>query len=302
MTKKENPINRLVYYHSIDFDGISSAAIIREKYPDATFIGYDYGQPLELPEVNVPVIMVDVSLPMHSMRNLGIEADGFLWIDHHKTAIDDYNNNYVTGRELEPLIKPVHWVGKAACEITWEYFFPEQPVPHAIKLLGRYDVWDMSDLHLWENRILPFQYGMRAVCNNLGTFPRGLLNNDSATIHRIDEIIEIGESIMHYQEMQNEKMAQSIAFEAIWKGFKVILMNVGGANSKMFDSVYDPKKHELMMPFVFTGKHWKVSIYSTHDHIDCGDIARSMGGGGHHSAAGFQVDDLFLDLQLQFRK
>lgn len=68
----------------------------------------------------------------------------------------------------------------------------------------------------------------------------------------------------------------------------------GSQNSKVFDSVYDPEKHHMMITFCRlkppAGK-WTVSMYSTRDDVDCGAIAKSFGG-GHKGAAGFQCDSL----------
>jgi len=47
-----------------------------------------------------------------------------------------------------------------------------------------------------------------------------------------------------------------------------------------------------MIPFVFTGKHWTFSLYTTKDEVDCSVIAKSKGGGGHKKAAGFQLPEL----------
>jgi nanoRNase/pAp phosphatase (c-di-AMP/oligoRNAs hydrolase) len=48
-----------------------------------------------------------------------------------------------------------------------------------------------------------------------------------------------------------------------------------------------------MVPFakMANGK-WKVSLYSTKPEIDCGAIAKTFGGGGHYSAAGFVCNRL----------
>ena len=35
-----------------------------------------------------------------------------------------------------------------------------------------------------------------------------------------------------------------------------------------------------------------VSLYSTREDVDCGAIAKSLGGGGHKGAAGFICDEL----------
>jgi nanoRNase/pAp phosphatase (c-di-AMP/oligoRNAs hydrolase) len=82
------------------------------------------------------------------------------------------------------------------------------------------------------------------------------------------------------------------SFEIEFKGLKAICLNGGGFNSDVFKSVYDESRHDIMMPFQFNGRFWTVSLYTTKDEVDCSVIAKSMGGGGHKKAAGFQVDDI----------
>jgi oligoribonuclease NrnB/cAMP/cGMP phosphodiesterase (DHH superfamily) len=69
----------------------------------------------------------------------------------------------------------------------------------------------------------------------------------------------------------------------------VIALNGGGFSSNAFKSVYDPYKHDIMMPFRFNGTLWTFSIYTTKDDIDCSALAKEMGGGGHRKAAGFEM-------------
>ena len=64
-------------------------------------------------------------------------------------------------------------------------------------------------------------------------------------------------------------------------------------NSLMFDSIYDPTKHKLMVGYEHDGQKWTVSLYTTHDDVDCSEIAKSMGGGGHAKAAGFTVHSTY---------
>ena len=74
---------------------------------------------------------------------------------------------------------------------------------------------------------------------------------------------------------------------------RCICLNTPLFSSQSFDSVYDPEKHDLMVPFaeLANGK-WKVSLYSTKPEIDCGAICKTFGGGGHKGAAGFICDKL----------
>ena len=155
----------ICYYHNRDLDGFCSGAIMRLKFPDAQFIGYDYGQPFEQ-IVGEEIIMADVSLPMSTMQKVA-QASGhrFTWIDHHASAIKDYNE-FFGGIEVEQ-INAVLKEGVAACEIAWDYFFYNKPMPRAVRLLGQYDTWRNLDKEKWDGEILPFQYGMRLHCNSI---------------------------------------------------------------------------------------------------------------------------------------
>lgn len=276
-------------YHNKDLDGYCSGAIVKKKYPDAKLIGFDYGKELPMDEIpeGEPIIIIDVSLPMVEMDSLSKHSAYHLtWIDHHISAINDYKNHDHMG------ITAVLQDGISACEGGWMYLFPDEEMPTAVKLLGEYDTWRNKDKDRWDNLIMPFQYGMRMCCNSAETFaPELLLPDDYAMEQAIKYIIEIGRTILTYQKQQNERSCLS-SFEIEFEGLRAIALNNGGANSQVFDSVYDESRHDVMIPFVFTGKHWTFSLYTTKDEVDCSVIAKSKGGGGHKKAAGFQLKEL----------
>ena len=165
-------------------------------------------------------------------------------------------------------------------------------MPTAVQLLGEYDTWRNQDKERWDNAIMPFQYGMRMICSSPETFPKYLFDKGGVvTNYPVEGIINTGKSILEYQKTQNERACRS-SFEIEFEGFRAICLNNGGANSQVFDSVYDPEKHDVMIPFVFTGKHWTFSLYTTKEEVDCSIIAKSKGGGGHKKAAGFKLKDL----------
>jgi nanoRNase/pAp phosphatase (c-di-AMP/oligoRNAs hydrolase) len=46
-----------------------------------------------------------------------------------------------------------------------------------------------------------------------------------------------------------------------------------------------------MVSFIYTkNKIWTYGLYSTKSNVNCGEIAKKYGGGGHFSASGFQSD------------
>lgn len=279
-------------YHSKDLDGYCSGAIVKRKYPDCKLIGYDYGQPFPWDEIpsGEPVIMIDVSLPMPDMFKLADISKEFMWIDHHISAINAFRD-YADGGSQHGLIAVLE-NGIAACEGGWKRLFPDEEMPTAVKLLGEYDTWRNRDKERWENAILPFQYGMRMICQSAESFPQELLNHyEIVTDNPVYGIMHDGKTILAYQKTQNER-ACKFSFEIEFEGLRAICLNNGGANSQVFDSVYDESKHDVMIPFVFTGKHWTFSLYTTKEEIDCSVIAKSKGGGGHKKAAGFQLKEL----------
>ena len=271
------------FYHSADLDGHCSGAIIKRKYPECEMIGIDYGQLFPWPEI-VPgetVFMVDFSLqPFEDMERLN-EMCKLVWIDHHKSAIDEAHERGFLAHEQ------VLEVGKAACELVWEYCYPAIAIPFSVRLLGRYDVWDLK----YDSDIMPFQYGMRMVPDTLpdADIWKSVLYDTSD----VSNLIKCGKMILEYQTAQSAKYAKACAFETSILAQPAIAMNVGLANSQMFESVWDPEKHKVMMPFVWKDGQWTVSLYTTPETgIDVSLIAKAYGGGGHQQAAGFQCEKL----------
>lgn len=285
----------ICFYHKSDLVGICSAAIVLLAYPGAKTIGVDYSNKLEefkhlIPE-NEPVYVVDFSFPETDMQWLS-DHTKLHWIDHHKTSVAWANEKGFLASGGQSLITnddPKKTL--AGCEQTWLYLF-DTPVPKAVYYLGRYDVWDHSD----DSNILAFQYGMR-----LGVTTRhpywGLLLSDKdqkGTSSLIQRRIEAGKTLLAYETIQNEITAKSMAFETTLNGYQAIAINKAFTNSKIFDSVYDPTKHDIMILFGVKPGQVKYTIYSSKSSVDASQIAKSYGGGGHKGAAGFYHERMFL--------
>ena len=276
------------FYHSADLDGHCSGSIVKMRFPECEMIGINYGESVDMEQIyqGEEVYMVDFCLqPFDGMITLNDKAK-LHWIDHHaKGSIDEaHARGFLAsgGQFLE--------IGKAGCELTWEYLFPERTIPRSVFLLGRYDVWD----HGADGDVLPFQYGMR---NNADTRPNNmaLWSRVLGSSFETAQIVKIGKVILDYEASQNAKFCQAYSFETEFDGLKAVCANRGFTNSKLFDSVYNPGKHHLMITFCrkrLPAKVWTVSLYSTREDVDCGEIAKRFGGGGHKGAAGFQCETI----------
>jgi nanoRNase/pAp phosphatase (c-di-AMP/oligoRNAs hydrolase) len=277
-------------YHSRDFDGWCSAAIISSKYPEAKLVGYDYGEPYPQVPDGVPLIIVDVSFPMEHMKNLANTRNNeLMWIDHHISAIKEYKKFI---KEKEDFCISYIKEDLAACELSWEAFYRDVEIPKAVRLLGTYDTYRNYGSEEWENETLPFQYGMRSLISSPEEFDMRLLENSKTSEDIIKEITEQGKTILRYVRKTEDDICARKSFEAEFDGFKAICLNKSSFNSLTFRKRYDSSKHDIMIGFHHNGKYWSVTIYTTHEHINCTEIAAKFGGGGHRKASGFSVDNI----------
>jgi oligoribonuclease NrnB/cAMP/cGMP phosphodiesterase (DHH superfamily) len=287
---------RICFYHSADLDGKCSAAIVQRYFgaKNIELYGFDYGHqfPWEKVDGETEVIMVDLGLqPFSQMLELNRVAKSLTWIDHHKSAIDTY------------LAQEERWQGelqtdRAACELVWEYYHDDQPIPRAVFMLGVYDTWRWQDV----SGALEFQYGMRSVENA----PSGAIwDSLFCAGHEVnlvtESIISAGRNILRYTKRQNAIYAKATSSVLHWEGLTFIASNAQLTNSALFDSVYDPEQHDAMLTFGWRNNSWTISMYAPKEvceerGFNLGALAKKHGGGGHVGAAGFQAPLLPFDL------
>jgi oligoribonuclease NrnB/cAMP/cGMP phosphodiesterase (DHH superfamily) len=327
-------------YHSIDLDGWMSAAIVKHwftRYFDTnilhleedgnsiklitnpsfkhevqeslTFIGYNYGQPIpDLSEYN-KVIMCDISFPAEEMKKLlfyknGIINKDFIWIDHHISAIKENvwkNTKYPSGLRDTKF---------AACELTWQYFFPNETMPEIVRLLGRYDCFGHKGTDE-EQKVLEFQYGARSVISNYEEAYNYLIDEGmdykNPEVNTLNIILEKGKSIYQYlctEAKQTYAKAFPIEFKTYTgkidtKGsiatstkYNFICVNQERFNPINFGIDYHKDGYDGCACFWYKDNKWHFSLYNDNGEIDCSAIAKQYGGGGHKGAAGFIIDNL----------
>jgi len=285
----------LIFYHRGDLDGISSGAILFNKYEtyDLKLVGLEYGD--EIDEITLSknydlVYVVDFTLyPIEKMLKLNSE-NKLIWIDHHKSSLEVLKkypelNKSILGDNTE-----------SAAHLVWKYLYPDEEVPYSIKLISLYDTWQ----HNFNNDILNFYTGLEIDCkyNPESDVWKKLLKNKEKTDFE-ESIIKKGKSIRDYLKMKNLLYAKEHAFETEFEGLKAIVINIGLSGANIFDSIYNPEKHDLMITFSRrANKIWKFSLYSDKENIDCSAICKKYGGGGHKGAAGFSIKDTELPFKI----
>jgi len=297
------------FYHRGDFDGKCAGAIVKLRHPSCEMIGLEYGEPFDWDSVSrhEQVFMVDFSLqPFKDMVKLARLVE-LHWIDHHKTAIEERDRAMAVRsfvREDPPMessiplfARGVQEVGQAACELTFRYLCPGMEMPVAVRLLGRYDVWDIQNA-----AVLAFQYGMRAQgeWHPSDVTAWQMLFDDPGMVR---DIIEKGSAVLDYERAQSAAYMREFGFVADILvsnngKFRALCVNLGRVSSATFaaSEAYEATAATcLCCGFaMLPDGRWRVSLrradYATH--VDCGAIAKAFGGGGHAGAAGFVVDDL----------
>lgn len=266
-------------YHKKDLDGICSGAILKYKYPNIKLVGFDYGEKIDYSKLDDETIMVDVSLSIEEMVELS-KVTKLTWIDHHISIIKDYKKYVEVNGDF---CNAVLDISRSACESTWLYMFPGKDMPKSVSLLGMYDTFKNTDKLYWENYILPFQYGMRGRSNSIQTFSEEFFWNDDL----IPMVIEEGISILKYNKKQDEMVMEQMSFESNFYGYRALCLNAGFSNSLRFESLYDESKHDIMLAFCVAQEGWRFTMYTTKDTVDCSEICKLFGGGGHKKASGF---------------
>lgn len=292
----------VVIYHRADFDGLFSREIAKRHFGDAAvYLGWDYGDPLPPRPANTDSLyMIDISV-----EGL-MDHPGLVWIDHHKSAMEQYSAT-IPGYRID---------GVAACRLAWQWFnselSPANPFcsavswnlpskehfvsrevrePLAVRLAGEYDVWDKRD-----PRAELFQHGLRSV-DELD-WPRLLSFDGPSDVHAssyVTELLRGGEMLQRARQRENESIIKSQGFTLQFEGLTFIACNAARYNSLLFTAGLRPE-HDGCLGFKWDGGKgkWSVSLYGVpgKPDIDFSAIARRYGGGGHKQACGFECATL----------
>lgn len=296
----------LIFYHKSDLDGLCSGAIAK-YYADTNKLNYElypieyYDElPFEKMNENATLVFLDIFPQPYLERfqqilDTGVSKQQIVICDHHKTFIDTGIYQQVLGS------CNIYYSG---CELTWEWLFPNKDMPQSVHLLGRYDVWDKSNPKKREEQILPFQYGarMELIDPIYGKHEKWVKLFKEQDEKEITRIIELGKNILAYENSDNKKTIQQYAFDAEFRGLKVIACCSSKFSSNLFYSKWDPEIYDAMMCFCITHDlKIKASLYvDGKEEVDVSVVAKEMGGGGHKGAAGFIVpmEEFFSQLNL----
>lgn len=330
----------VVVYHRVDYDGVISAAtaavalwntelVYKEDVePERVyFYGYNHRDKIDyhIFEQTKNVIILDISFPPEDMLKLREIIPGdIIWIDHHLTSIEDSIEH---GYDDLPGIRNVS--GKAACELAWEYFFPNVETPLGVLLVSVYDTWRKDNEHdlSWYKDVLPFQSGLRYYfgvslfevlkSTRSGQFDSALrvlglnlvIDGDVEWFEPetglIESIIETGRIITAYEDKKWERQVRNNSFEVLVDGkYKAVAMLTPEFSSRPFESV-SYGDYDIVIPLNYSNStdSYRISMYiispvlEDSDQFSAGEYMRKFNGGGHKNAAGGTLSlEQFIEL------
>ncbi len=269
----------LCIYHIADLDGKGSAAIVKYAHKDCELLGYNYDQEIPYDEIDKhdKIVICDISFPMEYMFKLHSEKD-VTWIDHHASAIAQYDAYLEKAGGLG--IKGLREIGKAAIELTWNYFFPDVAVPEGVHLLALNDLFDLRD-----KRVRPFEYAFQSLGVNR-PYDRSWKDLFEGKTD-IALMVEKGNAILSYIKHRDYRLVRNMAFEGTYNGLRYIAANMPQAGTDFFESLDNIKNYDFMVSFSLNKRNrWNLSFRSTTEAVDVSKIAAAFGGGGHKKAAG----------------
>lgn len=267
-----------VFYHG-DADGECAAAILYKSRggnkEDFIEMQYEKPVPFELISKNEEVFILDFSFKPTDFKRLKEITNNIIWIDHHASCL-----SYSYAQDPDQ-VKFCDFTdhGPSGCELTWKYFYPKMPAPIAVMLVGDYDSWRLQ---------IP----------ESGAFHIGLKLYDthptSETWRTIiaEEIVERGKTCIQFRDAYCKNLVKDYGFETEILGVKAFACNQYRFGSQGFGNLMN--EYPICISFIFNGTKYIYGLYSNDPKIDCAEICKKFGGGGHKGAAGFISKELVI--------
>ena len=267
-----------VFYH-LDPDGCCAAAIACRFYGEGgryTAWRHEMTFPHDEIVAGEKLVFVDINLP--DPERLWEKTQDIVWVDHHISAIEK-NGPWANERA----IPGIRQNGEAACVLAWRHFFPEEPIPAIVALIGDQDIWrfEFGD----ETRALHYGLDLFDI-NPTGKFWHQWLV-PGASIAALEPMLAPGRAIHAYESKRRARMVREYAYETELAGHAAVACNLRG-NSAMFEEL--EKIYDICIAYMYNGERYQVSLYTLRDDIDVSKICETFGGGGHAKAAGFLID------------
>ncbi|EKU98153.1 putative DHD superfamily phosphohydrolase [Leptolyngbya sp. PCC 7375] len=286
----------LIIYHQVKpgvdcSDGIASAWVAAKKYPDYELRGCVYNAELPvIPEDCDRVVIVDFSFNAKILEQWREQVSEVIVIDHHKTAMNDLaglSNKVIQHFDMN----------ECGATLAWRTFFPEKPVPVFLDYVRDRDLWnhELPRTREVHEAISQMRYGLKLVEERAAIFT---LFNALSKLSG-NEVTALGVAVAGPKIKAKDEKVAAIAnrwtmHDVAGHNVPVVFLNPDGSEDRLVSDVCSKLYTDLCPDNDFVAcftadKCWSLRSDKRKPEggFDVGALAKSMGGGGHHNAAGF---------------
>ena len=319
----------LIIYHREDNDGLFSAAIAEyaianaiEAKNDTSFVymPVDYSTMNSINKESIDywvanydiVVMTDMSFSDVRMMKYLVDSlgDRFIWIDHHKPAIDaSVDNGYadVSGERTTT---------RSAILLAFKYFFDSddtmyinREIPVLLRMLSAWDSFSYEkEGYSWDD-VRALNVGVTQETKLDYDIVYGLVDeimndwktNNVCYSHVIDHFIAVGKTYIQFDERRWKKIINEYGdFDWSVAGRPACtLFCQDHTSSFIFKTAPLNIRNGIVFKHMKNG-NWTMSLYNVHndDIFHCGEyLKKKYNGGGHLGAAGcILTEDQFIDI------
>lgn len=264
----------LIISHAGCPDGWAAAYVCKMKYPEAEIMLLNHGlseQALEevfVASTGKDVVMVDYSLRTRELNDrLNSLAKSFQIYDHHKTARAVLDGAPYALFDME----------RSGVGLAWDYLFGATR-PFWVDYTEDMDLWNWALPNSQEiNAFLMVQPRIKEVWDAL------------IRVHNATSAADAGIGVRQYIEYYTRSVVAE-AQEGMLEGLKTAVLNIPYAGVSEAGNALCKTGYPIALCWFERGDGIIQFSLRGDGSVDVSAIAKSFGGGGHHNAAGFQLN------------
>lgn len=274
-------MSTLIIYHQVKQgincpDGIAAAWVASKALSKADLLGCVYGE--EPPDISkyTHIVIVDFSFSKAVLEGWS-KRRSITVIDHHKTAWENF-------QDLSNQIYRKFDMNECGATLTWQFFFPNQPMPVFLEYIRDRDLW---------NHELEFTEEVHEASASIGrTFEFFNLIAAMDKNALLDYLVPIGTEKLKPKREAIALAVSRLEFGVVAGFDNIPFVRVRTNEERLISDICSAMYKKLPDPYFVAcvteyGK-WSLRSNKHGNDTDVGVIAKRFGGGGHKNAAGFE--------------
>ncbi len=282
-------------YHDDCFDGTGAAWAVLQRYPLAQCIAVGYNKPVPLDQfpAGARVFVVDFCYPFEELLALSSYCHELVILDHHVgmcETIERYNEamDACGWSDSHRAYFDNH---KSGALMTWEFMFPELPVPRIIRHISDRDLWlfELEETKTVMEGLGAYPLDLKLWNRLMGWTPQYSEEDFGHPHHEVvDQLHRDGIVLRRKLKVDVERILNTTQRTIKLGDLELPLVNV--PRTMVSEALGHLAQNSGAAVGYFDSEHYReFSLRSSQDGPKVHRIAQQYGGNGHAHAAGFKV-------------